>query len=201
MKPNNCLIFGGAVAKLCDFGTARRIGDTRLAPRYDLPVGDKRYTALELFCGLGNDPQYFFGADLFSLGAILFELLTRQILTQMVYDARALDDLSEFFLGGVPDHKRKDKLDSLLPTILSKWAFPDLRSVENLAPPSIRDRVNVFCKRLADLDYRNRAKLSFDWIFREIEICVKILDNEDKYQRWLEFKRATAKPRPAQGQT
>ena len=189
LKPGNCLIFPGLVVKLCDFGTARKLGEAGLASRYDLPVGDLGYTAFEFFCGMGNNPKFLPGADFFSLGAILFELFTRQILTQLVYDFQVLENLSQLFARDIEEDERKDQVDRLLPSILGKWVLPELSTVQNLVPPSIRGRVNLLYKRLAELDYRNRARLTFEWIFREIDICVKILDNEEKYQRWLEFRR------------
>jgi len=189
LKPGNALLFAHSVVKLCDFGTARKLDTDSLVPRYDRPVGDTRYTALELFCGMGNNPYFFFGADFFSLGAILFELFTRQMLTSLVYDGAVLEDLLEFFTRHVQDHQRTKQLDTLLPRVLTTWKLPDLYMVENLAPPSIRNRLDLFYKRLAELDYRNRAQIRFEWIFQEIEILLKILTHEEKYRSWLELKR------------
>jgi serine/threonine protein kinase len=189
LKPDNCLIFPGRVAKICDFGTARHLREVTLLPRYDAPVGDRRYTALELFCGLGNDPRCFFPADMFSLGAILFELFTRQVLTQFIYNFRILDDLGEFFARSVPDSQREERFQLLLPKIRARSSLPELATLDNTAPSCIRDRVNSLYMRLSDLDYRSRATVSFIWIFREIEICLKILQNEEKYRRWMEQRR------------
>ena len=189
LKPDNCLIFRGRLVKLCDFGTARRLNVPPLLPKYDWPVGDQRYTALEIFCGMGNDPKYFFGADFFSLGAILFELFTRQILTQLVYD-NALSALSQFFINNVIDVQRRQQLDALLPKILNRWVLPDLYTLDNLVPKSILRRVNVFYQQLADLDYLRRALVTFESIFREIDMCLKILEHEESYGRWLKYRRS-----------
>jgi len=188
-KPDNGLVFPGLILKVCDLGTARRLDEATLLSRYDIPVGDRRYSALELFCGVGNDPRWFFPADLFSLGAILFELFTRQILTQFIYDFRVLDDLSDFFAQRVPESQRREKFQALLPHIQAKSPLPDLRSVDNIAPSCIVDRLNHLYRCLSDFDYRKRARITFPWIFRQVEICLIILENEAKYRQWLELRR------------
>jgi serine/threonine protein kinase len=188
LKPGNCLRFQGKVAKLADFGTALHIDGQRIGPgaRYDVPVGDARYSAIELFCGMGRYPEFFLGADIFALGAILFELFTRQVLTELFFDRQFQDYLLRFFHGVLEDH-RKPLLDSMLPGIAAR--LPDMPPSE-LLRPSIRDRVRLLYMALADLDYRRRSKVSFGWIFDQVNICLTILDHEKKYHEMLELRRA-----------
>jgi serine/threonine-protein kinase len=113
LKPDNCLIFPRRVAKICDFGTARARNDTALLPNYNVPVGDQRYCALELFAGLGNEPELYFGADLFSLGAILFELFTKHILTSLVYDSRILQGVVAVFSQSSSNQNRRQSFDAI----------------------------------------------------------------------------------------
>jgi serine/threonine protein kinase len=189
LKPDNCLIFPGKIMKLCDFGTARGFADAPLEPRYDAPVGDTRYMALELFCGFGNEPANYFAADLFSLGTILFELFTRQVLTPLFYEPTILNHLSIVFASYATDLERREQFHNFLPTVISKWSLPDLSSIPNLAPSCIAARVNSFYKQLSDLDYRKRKAIPFTSVFREIDICLKILDHETAYRRWVERRR------------
>ena len=186
-KLQNCLIFPHKVVKLCDFGTVRFTNEPPLRLTYDLPVGDLRYSAIELFCGLGNEAVYLPGADLFSLGAILFELFTRTQLTSLVYDIPQLLQLSQHFTR-LPTAAKLTQYATLLPAILTTWKLPSLASLAPV-PNCIRDRLERLYATLAALDYRVRRQVTFEWVFREIEIALRILENEDKYRRWALARR------------
>jgi serine/threonine protein kinase len=78
LKPSNLLIFGENNVKLGDLGTARQLGEgvQGILDTYDFPRGDVRYTAPELLCVTRECDRGFLDGDLYSLGAILFELVT-----------------------------------------------------------------------------------------------------------------------------
>jgi len=197
LKPGNCLLFPGKIAKIADLGTARRLADPPLLMnmRYDMPVGDMRYSALELFCGFGNYVDTLRTTDIFSLGAILFELFTRQILADLIYDRTTLTGLVQMFQQ-MPEADRRDRLHALLPGLAGRLPeFP----ANGLVPSSVRDRLTNCYKSLADLDYRRRARVSFDWIFGQVNICLAILEHEDKYRRWLELRRQWRQNRAEKG--
>ncbi|MFO0824282.1 MAG: serine/threonine-protein kinase [Gemmataceae bacterium] len=69
VKPSNILIGRGAPARLCDFGSARRIG----SPASNLLEGTWAYAAPECFEGQ-NSPK----SDVYSLGLTLHHALTGQ---------------------------------------------------------------------------------------------------------------------------
>jgi len=72
VKPENVLVTDGEVAKILDFGIAK-LADSELT-RPGTFVGSPRYLAPESFRGGGID----YRADQFSLGTVLFEMLTGQ---------------------------------------------------------------------------------------------------------------------------
>lgn len=72
VKPENVLVAEGDVAKILDFGIAK-LADSELT-RPGTFVGSPRYLAPESFRGGGID----YRADQFSLGTVLFEMLTGQ---------------------------------------------------------------------------------------------------------------------------
>jgi serine/threonine protein kinase len=83
LKPQNCLIVTGSCVSIGDLGTAKLLyADSRVpvpTSGYREPVGDMTYTAPELLCGLNSNTDIAFVADMYSLGAILFELFAEAI--------------------------------------------------------------------------------------------------------------------------
>lgn len=187
LKPSNFLLCPGGAVKLGDFGTARKRGEAEIGPPpiYDAPVGDLAYASIEIFCGMGRNFAYLPGADIFSLGAILFEMFARQVLTDLAFDRQVLLGLIMAF-SRTPEGQRKATLDAMLGGIQGR--LPDLRAIPSV-PSSIRDRLEILYERLAEIDYRRRAGLSYEWVFDQIEICLKILGNEEKYRKLLELRR------------
>ena len=72
IKPSNVMITSSAEVKLLDFGTARADFETREARTQALAFGSQAYMAPERMLGDPDTP----GADVFSLGITLYELLT-----------------------------------------------------------------------------------------------------------------------------
>ena len=74
LKPSNVLLTGTGVAKISDFGVARRLGVEAGLTRTGTAVGTPSYMAPEQARGMprGAGPA----VDIYSLGAILYELLT-----------------------------------------------------------------------------------------------------------------------------
>ena len=73
LKPGNVLLTGEGTAKLCDFGYALQVGQSRLTDE-NLVVGSLGYIAPERVLRRHSDQR----ADLYSLGALLYEMLAGQ---------------------------------------------------------------------------------------------------------------------------
>jgi hypothetical protein len=71
LKPQNVFVTAGGAVKLLDFGLARVVGQARLTSKSAV-LGTPGYIAPELWSGQPPDAR----ADLYALGATLFELLT-----------------------------------------------------------------------------------------------------------------------------
>jgi len=194
LKPSNYLIFGPSQIALTDFGTARYLGDSSppLRPIYEMPVGDLRYASPELFLGVEGDNTVQMAADIFALGAILFELFTKVVLTGQVFDfgyrrAMRAVGLSVQRLG---DDEREHLRRDVIAGIAASGRLPSIADYESAAPASIRSYIDDIYQRLCCLDYRKRWGLRhFPRIFLRIAICRLILVNEAKYQGWLAEKR------------
>lgn len=75
VKPDNVLFRAGGVPVLTDFGVARqRATDTHLT-QFGMTVGTPRYMSPEQHRGMDVDKR----SDLYSLGIVLYELLTRSV--------------------------------------------------------------------------------------------------------------------------
>lgn len=82
LKPSNFLLVSREV-RLSDFGTAKWMDGTGgiILQSYKYPVGDFSYCPPEVLCSLGIDDEYVFSADMFAMGAILFEMFTQNVLS------------------------------------------------------------------------------------------------------------------------
>jgi serine/threonine protein kinase len=200
LKPDNFLISPRTLQPqevwLSDLGTARSLSEDaeRFLPSYDFPVGDLRYAPVELWCGLGNYSEMFYAADIFALGATLFEMFTQSILTESVFDREILGNLLHFFQSLT---ERKDRFDKMLKGITARWQLPDIQDFAPDLPQYITDRINRLYKQLAHLDYRARmsrkdafGRLDFTPVFQEINRCLTILHHQKAYQELQARKRS-----------
>jgi serine/threonine protein kinase len=189
IKPGNFLITEKGQVKLSDFGTARRF-DTVSRPlllAYTYPQGDWLYAAPEILAGLHDvDPEHAFGADFFSLGAILFELFSGTKLGHHLSGQGLHDNLCIHF-GNVKPAQRKSIYNRVVNSISDGYPLPRMGAQGPGIPTCIRDRVDDLYRQLAALNYHKRL-VDFPGIFRRIDACILILKHEEKYRRWREQK-------------
>jgi len=186
LKPGNFLVMPDRSTRLSDLGTARVIDGTApgIAVTYTAQPGDRRYTAPEIIAGLHDvEPEFAFRADIFSLGAILFELFTGTILALPLYGSGLGSDLAVMSTIRRPD--RRQTYDKVADSIADGHPLPSVEDFGAGVPGSIRDRVDALYKAMCSLDYRIRL-CEFERIFRQIDACVLVLRNEQKYRRWRE---------------
>lgn len=190
LKPSNFLIVDAAI-KLSDFGTARSIrqGEPGLLPHYPFPPGDHRYCAPEMVACLHDvDPKIAFPADLFALGAILFEMFTGVNLVIQMFGPQLLTAVLAPLLV-VPRDQRMAIFEQSISALGAGYPLPAIDSLSSNIPPCIRDRLDGLYKGLCNLDHRNRTS-AFPTIFRGIDTCLLILRNEESYLRWLKQKQS-----------
>ncbi|MCA9796938.1 MAG: serine/threonine protein kinase, partial [Candidatus Eremiobacteraeota bacterium] len=75
LKPSNVMIDRSEKLRLIDFGIARVFQDETQTQTYIRGMGSAGYAPLEQYGGQGTDPR----SDIFSLGATIYTLLTREI--------------------------------------------------------------------------------------------------------------------------
>jgi serine/threonine protein kinase len=184
-KPENFLVMPDATVKLSDLGTARDLTDptSALLTQYDRIPGDIRYVAPELFAHLHDvDPAFAYGADIFSLGATLFEMFTGMQLGVQVFGPAMLLALRPYMLG-IDRAERVKTFNEVVGSIADGHPLPDLATYGPLIPGCIRQRLDGLYKSMSAIDYRKRLT-DFSRIFGQIDSCLLILRNEEKYSHW-----------------
>ena len=191
IKPSNFLLFKD---KLClsDFGTAKNLleRDNKIRDKYVMPVGDIYYIAPELFFEIGIADEYVYRADIFSIGAILFELFTGEIFTSQIYtqDVVASFMRAKQILFQMQPDKRFETYNLLIEHISRKITIPDIYSFNSNVPNCIKNQLNSLFNSLVEIDFKKRLYNSSS-IYRQMDICIKTLGNEKNYLKWREEKR------------
>lgn len=182
IKPSNFLLMGDGSVRLSDLGTARQFQDRddSAAATYWGPPGDRTYCAPEMLACIHDvgpelAREIAMLADVYSLGASLFEMFTGAVLNVQIMDAAFFQGLA--LVGQVGRTDRVRIYHELLPQISGR-EFPNVLDYGWTTAPSIAGHVNALCGSLADLDYRSRLT-DFNSIFRRIQICRIILHNEE----------------------
>jgi serine/threonine protein kinase len=198
LKPGNFLIMRNGDVKLGDFGTARYIdtASPALLPMYGAPVGDMRFAAPEVVAGLhDNDPSMHVLADIWSLGAILFQLFTRTTLSLQIFDPGFQRDLLQA-MGAVAPQERRRVYDRFAGQMADGHPLPSVSEFGADTPACVRERIDDLCRLTAALDYRKRLS-DFQTIFHKVNACLLILRHEEKYRRWRESRRRRMDARSA----
>lgn len=191
LKPDNFFIVGRRDIRLGDFGSSRCFGSggQALAETYSPPAwrGELAYTAPEMLGLTAEDAESFRRADIYSLGASLFEMLTRQKLSNYVFDERFVSQISEIarYGQGAPP-LAAERLRQIVDQIIRDVRLPEIYDFDADVPIVIHERLNRLYQGMASLDYRRRI-CDFEVVFREVNRCIEMLENRAKYERWAKL--------------
>jgi serine/threonine protein kinase len=182
LKPANFFLARHRQLKLGDFGTAHLIDPMSLplAPSYSLPPGDLRYSAPETAAGFDLTQTLSRGADIYSLGAILFELFSGQLLQS--YHFATIAKLRQFStaMQNVPQNQRMTVFHGFLDAQSDR--LPDLRRINPDLPKCAYPPLQQLLRATAHFDYRQR-EASFDRIDRLAQIVELVVRNQESYMR------------------
>jgi serine/threonine protein kinase len=148
IKPSNILIFGKAVSKISDLGSATQLGNASNWEQADI-AGDQRYAPVELLYGYfsPNWETRRFGADLFMLGGLL---------TYMVADVNFLGLMYKH----LENHQRHDAFggtfSQALPFLLNSYQI-SLTELKPALPVEIRDELAQVLAELSHPDPDKRG--------------------------------------------
>jgi len=171
LKPDNILIFSRGVAKVADLGTCRLLtGVDPISSSYVMPVGDLMYAAPEMFFAAGLDSKNFVAADWFSVGAMIFEAITGQLL----YVAIGLRNPMEIVrrLGAVADLKEFEKR---VVGTAGRYPIPGTNEFSEpwLVPLSsgTHGAISSLVRDLCNFNYQSRL-IDFDSILRRLDAAI-----------------------------
>jgi serine/threonine protein kinase len=171
IKPDNVLLFSRGVAKIADLGTCRLwSGLDPIATNYIMPVGDLMYAAPEMFFAAGLDADNFIAADWFSVGAMMFEAVTGQLL----YVAIGLRNRKEIVqsLGAVADIKEYEKR---VERTAGRYPIPRTNEFSEpwLSPLSsgTHGAISSLIRDLCNFKYKARLR-DFDAILRRLDAAI-----------------------------
>lgn len=190
IKPSNFLLMQDGTLRLSDFGTARDFNNaTGISQRYSSPPGDWTYAPLEMIAVLHDcQPTIAYAADMYSLGAVLFEMFTGTPLNLHLFNPSMLVSLNGVMNNVLPQDRIRE-YNKAVSAISNKYCLPDVRDFGAAVPRSIAPTLNRMYGQLAAIDYRNRAR-DFRSTFLQIEQCLVVLKNQVAYSRWLQRRRA-----------
>lgn len=177
LKPRNFFVFGKRYVCLGDFGAARYFNKKYipLSVSYFKPVGDLNYTAPELLGGLDFSEPCNYCAEIYSLGAILFELFTKTVLSSNIFRGNELLELPAHFYM-IPEKERKNLFDDFIGGFARERDLPSVLLFGDSIPKSVATEVDRLYKSMVALDYRKRMT-NFETIFLRIDICKKIIQH------------------------
>lgn len=197
LKPDNFLVIGNRVF-LSDFGTAKSLDGSMpdIRHSYNLPVGHFKYSAPEAFLSIGIADIYAYNADIFSMGAILFELFTNTTLTSQIYNLDFLKKIetARQVLSKMQPEKRLEAYKEIAEDLDKTVKLPEIFSYNKKVPNSIKFQIDDLYKSLARVNFTERLNNPIA-IHRKLDISLKILKNEISYKKWQEEKRRRQKIR------
>jgi serine/threonine protein kinase len=188
VKPANFLIMKDGTLKLSDFGTARIVDDASegiLADYRGFAPGDWGYSPPEMIASLHDvDARIAFGADIFGLGASLFEMLTGVPLGLQLWDFAFQEDLADV-MAAVKRADRQRIYDKFVTALVNSRPLPSVAAFAPELPPGAIPELDDLYRSVSHLDYRHRL-VDFTRIFWKISRCLIILKNDEKFRRWQE---------------
>jgi eukaryotic-like serine/threonine-protein kinase len=177
-----------AEAKVSDLGRSKDLGES--APShfpYELGRGDFRFAPPEFLWALGTATSTCFGsADVYMLGAILFEIATGQTLTSLVFpNPIAWIQRAQT----MRPHDREADFQARISEIRYRYEVP-LELFEDELPASLKNEAAALLRQLCDPDPTMRTRRTrleqhlpvadLQWLIRRVDILTRRLGIAEK---------------------
>ena len=140
IKPGNLMVSHHGIAKITDFGIAKAAVETGVVTATNVVRGTPLYMSPEQATGQPLDHR----SDLFSLGLILYEMLTGKRLFEMKDIVSTMESIARAEIGDAPD-----KLDAIVPGL-----GPVFRRLMSLHPSDRHPDGDALGQQLGELTAR-----------------------------------------------
>jgi hypothetical protein len=131
-------------------------------------------------------PSFALIADIYSLGAILFELFARTPLVLHLFDRATLADLNRT-MTMVDRKARIQTYEAFVANMANARPLPSLAQFGAAVPSCALPLVDRLYKSMAAVDYRSRLS-NFDKIFSLISTSIWVIQHENTYRRLAAFR-------------
>lgn len=194
IKPENfraCKKDGKSVVVAIDLGLALASQELEHKIRMFSPeaTGNQEYAAPEKLCGFENDYALGKGADMYSLGCLLYELVGKDLfyeqfkaLNKNCY-CRIMNDCKVYNSDGDSLEERLSVYDSYIDRDFSQLQLPQLPQTLGI-PEHARKEIQGLIDGLCCLDYRKRIKSSeIESVKNKIRSIIGELEDRRRYER------------------
>jgi serine/threonine protein kinase len=191
IKPDAFLVCEDDSVKVGDFGTAADLNNgARILPDYWTPVGNRTYAAPETFFRIGVHDEDCCSSDIYSLGSVLFEMVTKTELSTLIISPALRHELSLLgvHMSLAPQSQQRVLFEKSIEKIASSHRLPNIYEFNNIVPGCIKVELNNLYRSMCNLDYRRRI-IDYQSIHRQLDICILQLKNKKKEDERRRYKR------------
>jgi serine/threonine protein kinase len=177
-----------------DYGTSVHLTTPNLVNFYNSQVGHGGYSSPEALSGLAGDRELSFKTDIYALGCIIYELFNVDAFFTVLRRSEHYNNMITVCKFEMTTHANSDlkvKRNAWLSAI-SSWenaVLPfTILEVGNSVPNVIEDNLDKLFRSLIQWNFSKRQS-SFSKILIQIDVCIRILENEKRQIKILETKR------------
>jgi serine/threonine protein kinase len=177
-----------------DYGTSVHLTTSNLVNFYCSQVGHGGYSSPEALSGLAGDRELSFKTDIYALGCIIYELFNVDAFFTVLRKNTHFNSMITVSQFEMTTHansdtqtKRKAWLNAISPWKNAVLPFTIL-DVGNTVPKAIDDNLDKLFKSLIQWNFTKRL-CNFSKILRQVDVCIRILENENRQIKIIETKR------------
>lgn len=195
LKPDNFRAYiteKNRVVVAIDFGTSAHVETRSLNGDYHLPVGAPAYSPPEALVGFAGDRLVGGAADMYSLGAMLYELFNRELFAKAIVRTPNLESillLLQVKLESAKNHSERLHIwDAEMKPFRHALLPPEIDRAGHSIPPSIIVSLRRLHRDMTMFDFRDRT-CDFHVLIKNVDSMIRNLENQRLSALVLQRKR------------
>ena len=182
-----------------DLGTAARLDSAFAKTAYAEPVGAKGYAPPEAICGLAGNRLIAALSDVYALGCLLYELFNPDYFYNAIRGGNTQLDvrfaaMAQYVTDQGMTIAQLAEWQKALRALGQGVTPARLDGSGSTLPPAIAQLLNGVVSRLTDINYARRIGC-LPWARQVVWIAIRVLENEQEYQRRLAHMRQRRRAR------